>query len=138
MSTVSTFGLPELNQRVAALQWYIDAARTGAIAPDDPIHLKICLLTMDLQAVAAQLAPKNTCVLTYRDMAKAINSQNPGTECRSETLRKLHVFQYLEDKGLGGEFVTGLRGKTKTKFSKRAVSFVAEHYQGLLAQGWRE
>jgi hypothetical protein len=138
MSTVSTFKLPDLNQRVAALQWYIDAARAGAIAPDDPIHLKTGLLTMDLQAVAARLTPKNACVLTYLDMAGAINSRNPGAKCRDTTLRNLQVFQYLKDKGLGGEFVTGLRGKTKTKFSKRAVSFVAEHYQGLLAQGWRE
>ncbi len=136
MSTVSTFDLPDLNQRVAALQWYIDAARTGAIAPDDPIHLKTGLLTMDLQAVAARLAPKNTCVLTYPDMARAINSRNPGTECRSETLRKLHVFQYLEDKGLGGEFVTGLRGRTKTKFSERAVTMIAEHYPALIDYGW--
>jgi hypothetical protein len=136
MSTVSTFNLPDLNQRVAALQWYIDAARTGAIAPDDPIHLKTGLLTMDLQAVAARLAPKNTCVLTYLDMARAINSRNPDVKCRDTTLRNLHVFQYLEDKGLGGEFVTGLRGKTKTKFSERAVTMIAEHYPALLDYGW--
>ena len=138
MSTVSTFNLPDLNQRVAALQWYIDAARAGAIAPDDPIHLKTGLLTMDLQAVAARLTPKNACVLTYLDMARAINSRNPGAKCRDTTLRKRNVLQYLEDKGMAGEFATNLPGKTKTRFSQRAMSFVAEHYQGLLAQGWRE
>ena len=138
MSTVSTFNLPDLNQRVAALQWYIDAARAGAIAPDDPIHIKTGLLTMDLQAVAARVTPKNTCVLTYLDMARAINSRNPGAKCWDTTLRKLNVLQYLEDKGMAGEFSTNLPGKTKTRFSQRATNFVAEHYQGLLAQGWRE
>ncbi|MDA8153628.1 MAG: hypothetical protein M0003_13140 [Acidithiobacillus sp.] len=136
MSTVSTFNLPDLNQRVAALQWYIDAARAGAIAPDDPIHIKTGLLTMDLQAVAARLTPKNTCVLTYLDMARAINSRNPGAKCWDATLRKLHVFQYLKDKGLGGEFVTDQPGKTKTKFSERAVTMIAEHYPALLDYGW--
>ena len=141
--TVSTFNLPDLNQRVAALQWYIDAARAGAIAPDDPIHLKAGVLAMDLQAVAAlvaaRLTPKNTsncCTLTYSDMAKAINSRNPGIKCRDATLRNLHVFQYLEDKGLGEEFVTDLQGKTKTKFSERAVTMVAEHYRALIDYGW--
>ncbi len=136
MSTVSTFNLPDLNQRVAALQWYIDAARAGAIAPDDPIHLKTGLLTMDLQALQAVAARNNTCVLTYLDMAKAINSRNPGVKCRDATLRKLQVFQYLDDKGMAGEFVTDLPGKTKTKFSEQAVTMIAEHYPALLDYGW--
>ncbi|MBU2769087.1 MAG: hypothetical protein ACYDDD_01425 [Acidithiobacillus ferrivorans] len=143
-STVSTFDLPDLNQRVAALQWYIDAARTGAIAPDDPIHLKTGLLTMDLQAVAARLAPKNTCVLTYPDMARAINFRNPGAKCRDTTLRKLQVFQYLDDKGIGEGigYQTNLPGqtktKTKTKFSEEAVAHIAAHYTVLKNEyGWR-
>ncbi len=140
MSTVSTFNLPDLNQRVAALQWYIDAARAGAIAPDDPIHLKTGLLTMDLQAVAARLTPKNksACTFTYKDMARAINARNPGAKCRDTTLRKRAVLQYLRDKNMDGEFSTNLPGKTKTMFSQRAIDFTAEHYLGLLAQGWRE
>ncbi|MCR2831347.1 hypothetical protein NR402_13810 [Acidithiobacillus ferrooxidans] len=136
MNTVSTFDLPDLDQRVAALRWYIDAARAGAIAPNDPIHLKTGLLAMDLQAAAARLAPKNACNLTYLDMARAINAKNPDVKCRDTTLRNLHVFQYLEDKGLGGEFVTDLQGRTKTKFSERAVTMIAEHYPALLDYGW--
>ena len=136
MSTVSTFNLPDLNQRVAALQWYIDAARAGAIAPDDPIHLKTGLLTMDLQALQAVAARNNTCVLTYLDMAKAINSRNPGVKCRDATLRKLQVFQYLDDKGMAGEFITNLPDKTKTKFSEQAVTMIAEHYPALIDYGW--
>lgn len=137
MSTFNLPDLPDLNQQAAALQWYIDAAQAGDIAPDDPIHLKVALMTMDLQAVAARLTPKNACVLTYADLARAINSRNPGIRCRPETLRKLHVFQYLDDKGLGGEFVTDLPGKTKTKFSERAVNMIAEHYPALLNYGWK-
>ena len=135
---MSTINLPDLDQQAEVLQWYINAAREGAIAPDDPIHFKAGLLVMDLQTVVARLTPKNTCVLTYQDMARAINSRNPGAKCRDTTLRKLNVLQYLEDKGMAGEFATNLPGKTKTRFSQRAMNFVAEHYQGLLAQGWRE
>jgi len=134
---MSAINLPNLDQQAAVLQWYIDTARTGGVPPDDPIHLKVGLLAIDLQAVAARLMPKNTCVRTYRDMARAINSRNPGAKCRPETLRNLYVFQYLEDKGLGGEFVTNLPGKTRTKFSQRAVDLIAEHYPALIDYGWR-
>ena len=136
MSGMSTFNLPDLNQRVAALQWYIDATRAGAIAPDDPIHLRAGLLTLDLQAFAARLAPKSTCTFTYSNLAEAINTRNPGAKCRAETLRKLQVFQYLEDKGLAGEFITDLPGKTKTRFSQRAMTLISEHYPALLDYGW--
>lgn len=90
------------------------------------------------QTEAARLTPKNTsnCTRTYSDMARAINSRNPDVKCRDTTLRNLHVFQYLEDKGLGGEFVTDLQGKTKTKFSERAVTMIAEHYRALIDYGW--
>lgn len=92
------------------------------------------------QTEAARLTPKNTsnCTCTYSDMARAISAKNPGTECRDTTLRKRNVLQYLEDKEMADEFATNLPGRTKTKFSAWAVNFVAEHYQGLLAQGWRE
>jgi hypothetical protein len=133
---MSTINLPDLDQQAAVLQWYIEAARAGVIAPDDPIHFKAGLLAMDLKVIAARVTPKNTCVLTYQDMARAINSRNPGAKCRDTTLRKLHVFQYLKDKDLGGEFVTDQPGKTKTKFSERAVTMIAEHYPALLDYGW--
>ena len=135
---MSTINLPDLDQQAAVLQWYIEAARAGVIAPDDPIHFKAGLLAMDLKVIAARVTPKNTCVLTYLDMARAINSRNPGAKCRDTTLRKLNVLQYLEDKGMAGEFITNLPGKTKTMFSQRAIDFTAEHHLGLLAQGWRE
>ena len=137
---MSTINLPDLDQQAEVLQWYINAAREGAIAPDDPIHFKAGLLVMDLQTVVARLTPKNKSAytLTYKDMARVINARNPGAKCRDTTLRKLNVLQYLRDKDMDGEFATNLPGKTKTKFTAHVADFVGEHYQGLLAQGWRE
>jgi hypothetical protein len=130
--------LPHVEDQISSLNWLLDSLKTGALPENHPIHFSLARLTIDAQALAKEMPNPATCTSTYANLAAAINSRNPGTKCRDETLRKLNIFQYLEDKGMTGEFVTNLPGKTKTKFSKRAVSFVAEHYQGLLGQGWKE
>lgn len=134
-----SIAFPHVEDQISSLNWLLDLIKTGALPEDHVIQFSLARLTMDAQDLAKELAvPATCCTFTYANLAAAINSRNPGVKCRDTTLRKLNVLQYLEDKGLAGEFSKSLPGKTKTRFSQRAMSFVAEHYQGLLAQGWRE
>lgn len=142
--------LPGEDEQIAVLQWLIDSLNTGAIPQADPIRLKVALLAADAQVVADQMNRRlnagsgGACTLTYADMANAINAVNPSNgkseTTRPETLRKLHVFQLLDDKtrGRGVDYVTGLEGKTKTLFSRHAVDFVANNYEEMLVEqyGW--
>ena len=133
-----SIAFPHVEDQISSLNWLLDSLKTGALPEDHPIHFSLARLTMDAQALAKEMANPATCTFTYANLAATINSRNPGAKCRDTTLRKLNVLQYLEDKGMAGEFSTNLPGKTKTRFSQRAMNFVAEHYQGLQAQGWRE
>lgn len=120
-----------------------------ALCQGDPQKIRR-LMAMAITAASHPPPPPNTCpcTLTYADLAKAINARNPGTKrrkgkiiatTREETLIKLNIFSYLDDKGLGGGvgYQTGLRGKTKTMFSPAAVEMISTHYQALVDYGWR-
>ena len=133
-----SIAFPHVEDQISSLNWLLDSLKTGALPENHPIHFSLARLTMDAQALAKEMVNPATCTFTYANLAAAINSRNPGAKCRDTTLRKLNVLQYLEDKGMAGEFITNLPGKTKTMFSQRAIDFTAKHYQGLLAQGWRE
>ena len=139
-----SISFPHVEDQISSLNWLLDSLKTGALPENHPIHFSLARLTMDAQALAKEMANPATCTSTYANLAAAINSRNPGAKCRDTTLRKLQVFQYLDDKGIGEGigYQTNLPGqtktKTKTKFSEEAVAHIAAHYTVLKNEyGWR-
>ncbi|MDA8181042.1 MAG: hypothetical protein M0Z26_01665 [Acidithiobacillus sp.] len=127
MSTVSTFNLPDLDQRVAALRWYIDAAR--AIAPDDPIHLLMATTAINLQAAADRVACRRHPTPDFRhsqmEAAKIVASALGLEPC---TFRANKPWLLLQQKGLGEGIGFRTLGVRSRRYTQEAVDYLIAHW----------